>query len=147
MNLGSGNKQSPCFVCISWLKVESNIINFTQLSSYFEQQEDSSLCPAIYVEEREGSKTRTGRKTWRQIYDEMTLEVTTLEIPRALLCLTPSPSLLNKWCLRTCRTITIPKMPFKKGTKKSDPQSLNVIPLQSCKTWQSRPLLITSSSL
>lgn len=53
MNLGSGNKQSPSFVCISWLKVEFNIINFIQLSSYFEQQEDSSLCTAVYIENRE----------------------------------------------------------------------------------------------
>lgn len=36
MNLGSGNKLSPSFVCISWLKVESGVINFTKISGYLE---------------------------------------------------------------------------------------------------------------
>ena len=99
MNLESGNKQPPCFVCISWLKEESNIINFIQLSSYLEQQEDSSLCTSVYTENREKvTKLGLGRKTGRQIHDEVTLEVTTLETPRVLagLCLTLNPFPLDK---------------------------------------------------
>lgn len=33
--------------------MEPNIINFIQLSSYFEQQEDNSLCAPVYIENRE----------------------------------------------------------------------------------------------
>lgn len=74
----------------------------------------------LFTLKTEGNKTRTGRKTCRQICYEITLKVTTLETPRAFLCLTSNPSLLDRWCfLEHGEVLQFPKCLLKNRRQKS----------------------------
>lgn len=59
MNLGSGNKLSPSFVCISWLKVESGVINFTKISGHLELHEDNSPCKNVCLVKKKSRDNKT----------------------------------------------------------------------------------------
>lgn len=72
MNLGSGNKLSPSFVCISWLKVESGVINFTKISGYLELHEDSSLCKNLCLVKKKKKKKSGDNKTSSQKDNKLT---------------------------------------------------------------------------